>query len=176
MSLLLLPPSPVRCRTCGPARALQRRPFVRSFSTRRARTTTGPPPDRKDTPSKGAFVRSFVRCGRRGRALILFPGQIPNGEGSLSAHLLDFDFDADHVDLLGGVDLSVKATQERLTSAILAGERASTPSSSFRLRARRSVVLVLEPNLREHLSSSPTAARRWRETGGSTWTSTMHSS
>ena len=30
--------------------------FVRSFSTRRARTTTGPPPDRKDTPSKGGAV------------------------------------------------------------------------------------------------------------------------
>ena len=51
---------------------------------------------------------SSQRGGRRGRALVLLllAGQLPTGEGSLFGNLLSFDFDADHVDILGGVDLS----------------------------------------------------------------------
>ena len=80
----------------------------------------------------------------RGRALILFAGQLPCGKGSLAEHLRGLDFEADHVDLLGGVDLSVRATQESFLLAISDGEYSflflSPPCSSF--------CIALEPNLR----------------------------
>ena len=56
----------------GPdVRSFVRSQHVRSFSTRRARTTTGPPPDGEDTPSR-SFVRSFST--RRARTT---PGPLP---------------------------------------------------------------------------------------------------